>query len=153
LIHKVYLGLGSNLGDKEDMLKRAIHLLDSNRYIDIKKTSVFITSKAKGTGPQPDYLNGACVIDTILTPEELLHETKMIEQLLGRQTKNDYAPRPIDIDILIYDELVYTTDELIIPHPLMHEREFVLKPLSDIAPDLLHPILNESMLTLYSNGC
>jgi dihydroneopterin aldolase / 2-amino-4-hydroxy-6-hydroxymethyldihydropteridine diphosphokinase len=153
VIHKVYLGLGSNLGDKEDMLNRAIHLLDSNRYIDVKKTSVFITSKAKGTGPQPDYLNGACVIETILTPEELLHETKMIEQLLGRTTKSDYAPRLIDIDILVFDDLVYSTDDLIIPHPLMHERDFVLKPLSDLEPNLLHPILNESILSLYSDVC
>jgi 2-amino-4-hydroxy-6-hydroxymethyldihydropteridine diphosphokinase len=153
-MHKVYLGLGSNLGDKEDMLKRAIHLLDSNKYIDVKKTSVFISSKHQGTTDQhPDYLNGACVIETILTPEELLRETKVIEQVLGRQSKNDYAPRLIDIDILIYDDLVYSSDELIIPHPLMHERDFVLKPLSDLDPDLLHPILNESVESLYSHVC
>jgi len=153
MIHLVYLGLGSNLGNREDLLNRAIRLLDINRYIDVKKTSSFIESIPKGTGDQPLYLNGACMIETILTPEELLYETQMIEKVLGRHSKGDYAPRLIDIDILIYDDLVYATDELIIPHPLMHERCFVLKPLSDISPLLQHPILNESVLTLYSNVC
>jgi len=151
MIHKVYLGLGSNLGDREDMLNRAIQLLDSHKFIDVEKRSVFIESEPSGTGPQPKYLNGVCRITTILSPEELLYETQMIEKVLGRTTKSDYAPRPIDIDILLYDDVVMVTDQLIIPHPLMHERHFVLKPLSDMDPHVEHPILNQSIQSLYTH--
>jgi GTP cyclohydrolase-4 len=135
--HKVYLGLGANLGDRQSNLTQALQHLRTKSSVD--QVSAFYTTKPVGYLEQPDFLNIACQITTDLSPIELLHFVKQTEKMMGRQASFRNAPRPIDIDILLYDELVLETPELTIPHPRMAERAFVLVPLAEIAPQAVHP--------------
>jgi 2-amino-4-hydroxy-6-hydroxymethyldihydropteridine diphosphokinase len=132
-----YLGLGSNLGERQENLDKALDYL-SQRTRLIKVSSVYDT-KAVGNPEQPHFLNLACQVATRLAPSELLMLAKGIERKLGRQPGKVNAPRPIDIDILFYDADVVTSPDLVIPHPRLTERAFVLVPLAEIAPDLAHP--------------
>lgn len=134
---KVYLGLGSNLGDRQENLDKALNYL-SQRMRLVKVSSVYDT-EAVGGAEQPRFLNLVCQISTRLAPAELLMLAKGIERKLGRQPGKVNAPRPIDIDILFYSDEVIKTPELTIPHPRLEERAFVLVPLAEIAPDLMHP--------------
>ena len=133
----VYLGLGSNMGDRQENLDRALEFL-SQRLRMGKISSVYDTEPI-GNAEQPRFLNLVCQAYTRLTPEALLTLGKGIERKLGRTGKSG-APRPIDIDILLFGEQVVETPELVIPHPKMMERAFVLVPLAEIAPDLTHPV-------------
>ena len=137
----VYLGLGTNLGDKERNLNEAI-LKISQEIGEIICRSSFYTSKPWGFESENDFLNAVILAETNLLPLELLTRTQEIELELGRTTKsaNGYSDRMIDIDILLYDMEVIDTPGLKIPHPLIAERDFVYIPLLEIAPDLLHPI-------------
>ncbi len=132
-----YLSLGSNLGDRRENLDKALDYL-SQRTRLVKVSSVYDT-EAAGNAEQPRFLNLVCQLATRLAPAELLMLAKGIERKLGRQPGKVNAPRPIDIDILFYGNEVVNSPELVIPHPRLTERAFVLVPLAEIAPDLVHP--------------
>ena len=136
-----YLGLGSNLGDKNRHLIDAI-LLIAERVGEVKRVSTFLSSEPWGYKSNNGYLNAVILVQTSLSPLKLLAETQQIELSMGRQQKtvNHYSDRVIDIDILFYNNEIIDLPELKIPHPLMLERDFVLVPLTEIEPNLIHPI-------------
>jgi len=144
----VYLGLGSNLGNKQANLKRAISALDE-RVGNLVKCSSFYRTLPEGFVSEKMFLKA--VFETTLPPEDVLRQTEQIEKELGRIKKSIdkiYTDRCIDIDILFYDDIILHTESLIIPHPLLHQRRFVLEPLKEIAPHLVHPILKEDVVSL-----
>ena len=141
----VYLGLGSNMGERLENLDRALGFL-SQRLRMGKVSSVYDTEPV-GDVDQPRFLNLVCQAYTRLSPAALLALAKGIESKLGRTGKSG-APRPIDIDILLYDEQVIKVPELVIPHLKMEERAFVLIPLAEIAPDLVHPVSDKTIKEL-----
>lgn len=143
--HGVYLGIGSNMGDKEANLREAIRLLAEEREVQIVRVSDFIVTAPVGEVEQDDFLNGALKIRTLWTPEELLNRILEIESQLKRVRIKHWGPRTIDLDILLYDQEVIQTDRLTIPHMEMHKRGFVLEPLSSIAPFIRHPVLDKTI--------
>lgn len=147
----VYLGLGTNLGDKERNLSVAIIAL-SLEVGEVVKQSSFYSSKAWGFESENEFLNAVILLETNLSPFDLLAKTQKIERDLGRETKsvNGYADRLIDIDILLYDNLVIDHPILKIPHPLIAERDFVIVPLAEIASDLVHPVSGERIQEMLS---
>ncbi len=142
---KVYLSLGSNLGNRQENLDRALKLL-SERMRMGKVSSIYDT-EAVGPISQPRFLNLACEVFTRLAPEGLLALVKGIELKMGRYSRSG-EPRIIDIDIILYGDQVINTPSLVVPHPKMHERSFVLVPLAEIAPDFVHPVLKKTMKEL-----
>ena len=137
-MHTVYLGLGTNLGDKEANLKAAIEEI-RKRIGEITSLSAFYASEPWGFESENSFLNAVCRVTTDFPPMEVLHLTQDIERSLGRLKKSvggQYSDRLIDIDILLYDDWHIDTPELTIPHPLMWERDFVMIPLREIAPDI-----------------
>lgn len=133
-----YLGLGSNLGDRQANLDRALAFL--SQRLRVEKVSPVYDSEPVGNVEQPRFLNLVCQVSTNLSPEALLALAKGIENKLGRWGGASDAPRTIDIDILLYGDQVVKTPELVIPHPRMVKRAFVLVPLAEIAPDVVHPV-------------
>ncbi|MEE8637761.1 MAG: 2-amino-4-hydroxy-6-hydroxymethyldihydropteridine diphosphokinase [Candidatus Margulisiibacteriota bacterium] len=148
-IATAYLGLGSNVGDREEYIEQAVFLLGKNPNIEVGKRSTNYETEPEGGGSQPPFINAALVIKTKLTPHKLLDVCQEIEATLGREREIEWGPRTIDIDILLCDGEIISDDKLQVPHPLMHERLFVLRPLSEIASHLVHPVLEKSILTLY----
>ncbi|ABR32397.1 MULTISPECIES: 2-amino-4-hydroxy-6-hydroxymethyldihydropteridine diphosphokinase [Clostridium] len=146
--HKAYISLGSNIGNKEQYLEDAINKISAEKNIEIIRKSSFIKTKPWGYLEQEDFLNGVVEIETILEAEELMDVLLGIEANLDRKRTIKWGPRTIDLDIIIYDSVVSSNEKVILPHPRMHEREFVLKPLSEIAPYLMHPVLNKRVFTL-----
>jgi 2-amino-4-hydroxy-6-hydroxymethyldihydropteridine diphosphokinase len=144
-----YIALGANLGDREMNIKRALQLLHETPGIKVTKISSFLENPAVG-GPAdaPSFINAAAEIETTLGSHALLQRMMEIEITLGRQRRTKWEPRPIDLDILLYGDQVISSQELIIPHPLMHERRFVLQPLAEIGPDVVHPMLQMSIAGL-----
>lgn len=140
-----YLSLGSNMGDRQGNLKRAIDLL-SHRLKVTRVSSIYDTEPV-GDINQPRFLNLVCQVTTRLAPEALLALAKGIESKLGRTGKSG-APRPIDIDILFYDDQIVKTPELTIPHPRLARRAFVLIPLAEIAPGFCHPVSGKTVSEL-----
>ena len=138
-----YLGLGSNIGDRQDNLERALEFL--SQRLRIEKISSVYETEPVGNINQPRFLNLACQVYTRLAPMGLLALAKGIESKLGRVFGKSNTPRPIDIDILSYDDQVVETPELVIPHPRLVERAFVLVPLAEIAPDLVHPVTGKTI--------
>ena len=147
--HIVYLGIGSNLGDKESYLDYAVDQLNKDDYIKVKKISSYIVTKPYGNVEQDDFLNGCLEIETLYTPQELLSVINDIEQGAGRKRLIHWGPRTLDIDILLYDREIIMEEKLIIPHIEMSKREFVLKPLCEIAPFAYHPGFNKTVMELY----
>jgi dihydroneopterin aldolase/2-amino-4-hydroxy-6-hydroxymethyldihydropteridine diphosphokinase len=146
--HKAYIGLGSNIGNKENYLKEAINRICTEKNVEIKKQSSFIVTKPWGYLEQEDFLNAVVEIETILEVEELMDLLLEIELEFSRKREIKWGPRTIDLDILMYDDLISSNEKVILPHPRMQEREFVLKPLNEIAPYLIHPVLNKRVFTL-----
>lgn len=144
-----YIGIGSNLGNRKENCLKAIASLSSDGVI-IRKQSVMVETKSWGVEAQPKFINMVIEIETGMGPCELLDTLKKIEGESGRQITYKWGPRILDLDILLYDNLIYEGPDLKIPHPLMHLREFVLKPLSEIAPDVVHPILEKTVKSLLS---
>lgn len=141
----VYLGLGSNMGDRAENLDKALNLLSQRMRVG-KVSSIYDTEPVGNTN-QPHFLNMACQVFTRLAPEGLLALAKGIESKMGRYGQSR-DPRPIDIDILLYDGRVMETPGLVIPHPGMLERAFVLVPMAEIAPGLVHPVSGKTMKEL-----
>ncbi|MDD5131562.1 MAG: 2-amino-4-hydroxy-6-hydroxymethyldihydropteridine diphosphokinase [bacterium] len=134
VIKTIYLGLGTNLGNKRKNIKEAIRLL--RRDVKIVKVSSLYKTKPVGYLDQPDFLNAVAEIKTSLTPLQLLRQVKSIERIMGRTRTARWGPRLIDIDILLYEGKKIKHSKLIIPHPQINKRNFVLKPLKEIAPAL-----------------
>ncbi len=146
--HRAYLGMGSNLGDKKGYLDRAVEKIKEDPECVVEKVSQYLVTEPYGGVEQDDFLNACMVVRTLLSPEELLDKLHEIEQEAHRERIIHWGPRTLDLDILMYDDLVMESDDLIIPHIEMDKREFVLKPLCEIAPNLRHPILKKTVSQL-----
>ena len=142
----VYLGLGSNLGNRQGNLDWALDFL--SQRLRVEKVSSVYDTEPLGNTNQPRFLNLVCQISTGLEPMALLTLAKGIERKLGRLPHTSNAPRPIDIDILFYGDQVIETPELVIPHPRLTERAFVLIPLAEVAPNLVHPVSGKTIKEL-----
>lgn len=157
---KVYVGLGTNLGDKEQNLRDTVQKIEE-QIGKVVSLSAFYVTAPWGFTSENSFLNAAACVETELSPLDVLQKTQTIERELGRMKKSingAYSDRLIDIDLLMYEELVLsvispTGAELNLPHPLMTERDFVMKPLAEIAPELVHPVLGKTMRELISSSC
>lgn len=157
---KVYVGLGTNLGDKEQNLRDAVQKIEE-QIGKVVSLSAFYVTAPWGFTSENSFLNAAACVETELSPLDVLQKTQTIERELGRMKKSingAYSDRLIDIDLLMYEDLVLsvtspTGAELNLPHPLMTERDFVMKPLAEIAPELVHPVLGKTMRELISSSC
>ncbi len=138
--HTAYLGLGSNMGDKKAYLDGAVEAISGTEGCELLRVSDYLCTKPYGGVEQGDFLNACLSLRTLLTPQELLNRLHEIEQDAGRERVIRWGPRTLDLDILMYDDLIMETEELILPHVEMHLREFVLEPLRQIAPWKRHPI-------------
>jgi len=145
----VYLSLGANQGNRRQTMKHAAELLEKQAGA-ITAFSSFLETAPWGFKSNYPFLNAALCIETDLPPLQLLNLALSIEKELGREKKADhtYHDRPIDIDILMYDDRILTTPQLVLPHPLMDKRDFVLKPLAEIAPWTIHPVKKKTITTL-----
>ncbi len=143
-----YIALGSNLGKREDNLRRALAALAAREGIAVRRVSPFLETAPVGGPPQGPFLNAAAELETTLEPPELLAVLHQVERELGRERTVRWGPRTIDLDLLLYGERVIDEQGLRLPHPRMHERRFVLDPLSQIAPDARHPILDRTVREL-----
>jgi 2-amino-4-hydroxy-6-hydroxymethyldihydropteridine diphosphokinase len=146
----VHLSLGSNLGDRAGHLRRALDEL-AMAGIEVARVSAFYRTEPVDYRPQPWFLNAVAEIRTELLPLRLLSTLQRIERKLGRRRAVPKGPRTIDLDILFYDNAVVRTSALTIPHPRMEERKFVLAPLSELAPDLRHPVTRKTVREMLSD--
>ena len=134
-----FVGIGSNLGDRETNLRRAIELLDEEEGIEVAAVSEIRETEPVGPVAQGPFLNGAVEVETSLPPRELLERLLSVEERLGRVRVERFGPRTIDLDLLVYGEQVLDEPGLTLPHPRLHERRFALEPLAELAPDLVIP--------------
>jgi len=146
-MHEVLLLLGSNLGDRQSFLVRAIEEIEAG-IAPITKASAIYETQSWGKTDAPDYLNQVVLLQTDLLPREVLGKILAIEKKLGRKREEKWGSRTIDLDILFYGGEIINEEGLHIPHPELHKRRFTLEPLSEIAPDLIHPVLNKNILQL-----
>lgn len=146
--HKTHLLIGGNLGDRQSNLESARRLI-GQRIGTLVKTSSLYETQPWGKPDQPDFLNQALEVATYLKPEEILKAILAIEKELGRQREDKWSARIIDIDILFYDAKVLNTKDLTLPHPHLHERNFALVPMLEIAPNKQHPVFKKSIEELY----
>ena len=149
--HVAYLGIGSNLGEKEDNINYAVDLLKKNPKIRSLEMSKIIETEPYGPVEQDNFLNACIKIETIYHPRQLLMELSRVELQTGREPSERWGPRVLDLDILIYDDLIMESEDLTIPHMDMHNRAFVLDPLNDIAPDLVHPVYMKTIKELFDD--
>lgn len=148
--HDAYLSIGSNIGNKKEHLDLAVERLSDTCGIQVAKVSDYIVTEPVGYTMQDDFLNAAVHIRTILSPDSLLDIIHDIENMDGRIRDIHWGPRTIDIDIILYDDMIISEDNLVIPHPEAYKREFVLKPLAQIAENVIHPTLGRSIGMLYN---
>lgn len=146
--HTAYLSLGSSMGDKSAYLQQAVREIDKLLGCKVVKVSELIATEPYGGAAENEFLNGAMQIRTLLTPQELLYKLHEVEAGAGRERLVHWGDRTLDIDILLYDDLVYDTEELHIPHAEMHKRDFVLIPMAQIAPYKRHPLSKKTMREL-----
>ena len=146
--HTAYIALGSNMGDKEGYLNQGVEGLQNTRGCEVLAVSDFLATEPYGMVDQDEFLNGAIKIRTLLTPYELLDRLNEIEREAKRERIVHWGPRTLDLDILLYDDLILDDERLHIPHIEMYKREFVLKPLCQIAPYVRHPVYNRTALEL-----
>ncbi|MCL2366180.1 MAG: 2-amino-4-hydroxy-6-hydroxymethyldihydropteridine diphosphokinase [Oscillospiraceae bacterium] len=143
--HMAYIGLGSNLGDRAEHLRFAVHELDKIAACTVLKVSSLISTPPYGYEAQGDFLNGCLILKTLLSPDELLDTLLAIENKAGRIRDVRWGPRTLDLDIIMYDDLIVSSERLNLPHIEMHKRDFVLRPLCEIAPNAVHPILRKTV--------
>ncbi len=146
--HTAYIALGANLGDKEANLRLGVEALRATKGCQVLAVSDFLVTEPYGGVEQDDFLNGAMKIRTLLTPHELLERLHEIEREAKRERVVRWGPRTLDLDILLYDDLILDEEELHIPHIEMYKRDFVLKPLCQIAPYVRHPVYNRTAAEL-----
>lgn len=146
--HKVYLGIGSNMGDKEQHIRDAIAVFSKHPKCRNVEVSSFYTTKPYGVTKQDDFVNGAFSVETLLTPEEVLLLIQELETMQKRVRTIHWGPRTIDVDILFYDDSIIGTKDLVIPHPEIPKRDFVLVPLCELAGFMVHPVLGKRMTEL-----
>ncbi len=147
LKHTAFVALGSNLGDRQGNLNRAVELLKQHG-VEVLKVSTFIETEPYGVTDQPRFLNGACMVKTDLSPLELLRLLLSVEKEMGRVRLRHWGERNIDLDLLLYEGVIMDTEELRLPHPDMANRDFVMLPLAELAPSLIHPVLQKTMQEL-----
>ncbi len=138
----VYIGLGSNLGDREEQVLRAVH--EMRAFSHIRKISSLSETDPVGDTSQPKFINAVAEIETDYAPMELMEELITIEEELGRVRSTKGAAREIDLDIVAYEQKIVDEENLKIPHPLMAERRFVLEPMAEVAPDWVHPVVGST---------
>jgi 2-amino-4-hydroxy-6-hydroxymethyldihydropteridine diphosphokinase len=149
LTHRAVLSIGSNIGDKLAHLRRGLALLELSGAARISARSRFFRTRPVDFEDQDWFVNAAVVLQTALPPRALLAALKAIERQVGRRRKSvRFGPRVLDMDIVLYDDLAMESEELTIPHPRMHKRRFVLMPICDIDPRIVHPVLQKSMAVL-----
>ena len=146
--HRAFVALGSNLGDKQGYLDGAVEALRADECVRVKQVSSYRVTAPYGGVEQDDFLNAAMDIETLYDPEELLDALHVIEQAARRERLIHWGPRTLDLDILFYDDLVQDDPALILPHPDLHNRDFVLGPMTELAPNFVHPVLHKTMKQL-----
>jgi 2-amino-4-hydroxy-6-hydroxymethyldihydropteridine diphosphokinase len=146
-----YIGLGSNLGNREENLNRTVIMLEHARGVKVTTVSSYCNTAPVGYTEQPDFLNAVVEIKTTLPAMELLEVCRQVEAELKRERVIRWGPRTIDLDILLYGDSIIQSESLTIPHPRMQEREFVLGPLKEIAPLALHPVFQKTAAELYAS--
>jgi len=147
-----YIALGANLGDRRKNIETALDHIAKTDGVSIVRVSALLDNPAVGGPPDsPPFLNAAAELKTTLGSHALLHRLLEIERQMGRIRRERWEPRPIDIDLLLYGDQIISSQELVIPHPLMHERRFVLQPLAEIAPEAVHPVLQMTIAGLLEN--
>lgn len=149
-MNRVFLLLGSNLGNRQQYLQQAIELI-STHIAPVARTSSIYETQSWGKTDAPDYLNQVVALDTEIPASELLHKILNIELMLGRRREEKWGSRTIDIDILFYGDEIIDEESLQVPHPELHNRRFTLEPLAEIAPGLLHPVLKKTILDVKNN--
>jgi len=146
--HTVYIGMGSNLGDSRETIKQAGQIISKDLGIRLKRLSTLIETEPWGKKEQPNFINTVCEIETWWTPEQLMHFLLEVEEQFGRKRKEQWGPRTLDLDILLYDQLMSENPYVILPHPWLHKRLFILDALCELNPYLIHPLLGKRMMTL-----
>jgi 2-amino-4-hydroxy-6-hydroxymethyldihydropteridine diphosphokinase len=147
-MHTVFIGFGSNLGDRCKICLEAIDLLRAHPQITVERVSSFYKTEPVGMADQDWFLNGVVRCNTTMTAESLLAVTAEIEQALGRVRHKRWGPRTLDLDLLLFDDIRHVSALLSIPHPRLHERRFVLVPLAELAPAWVHPVLAKTIQQL-----
>ncbi len=145
---RAFIGLGANLGDRVANIRKAIELLGDCKDVEVLRCASLYETEPVGVEAQPWFINTVVEIETKLTPGELFKRCKQIEDQVGRSHKGRWGPREIDVDLLLFGDVIVNRDELKIPHPELHKRRFVLVPLCELAASLVHPVLKKSVKEL-----